>query len=208
MYIYIINVVIYLLRNFCLAWIRESQIFYKFVTVTKVQQRWRSSRDQYVRCKTSGKYKRTISGGIKKKQYVFANLMAFLDPVTNLHNIVSYQEPLLPECILYTTENQTSPRSDSSPDFLVADYTSDFKREEKQTEEMAAFEKESLGMWKLSNDVAFDEDVAFFSSLLPTVRRLDVQQKLRFKGQVMQFLAQICPNVNLPSTSTNTSATF
>lgn len=43
------------------------------------------------------------------------------------------------------------------------------KRSKKNTQEMTTFEKQFVEIWNSTNNLAFDEDVAFFNSILPAV---------------------------------------
>lgn len=54
------------------------------------------------------------------------------------------------------------------------------KRSKKNTQEMTTFEKQFVEIWNSTNNLAFDEDVAFFNSILPAVRRLDFEKKIFF----------------------------
>lgn len=56
---------------------------------------------------------------------------------------------------------------------------------------MTTFEKQLVEMWKSTNNISSDEDIAFFNSILPAVRRLDFERKYYFRSQVLQLLVGI-----------------
>lgn len=58
--------------------------------------------------------------------------------------------------------------------------------------------EEKLGMILEERAVEDDEDRAFFSSLLPTIRSLDPDQKVEFRMEVLQALRQIATKQPTP----------
>ncbi|GBP34614.1 hypothetical protein EVAR_19005_1 [Eumeta japonica] len=166
--------------------------------VKSVLQRWKSARDQYVRLKAN-----ILKEGLAAKskiKYIFANEMSFLDPVTNLQRI--------PQTLHLTDNRITDNNATKTEKIQMATQKSPlsrepeatpFKRKKRNVEEMTRFEKELLNVLHKSNsESASDEDVAFFNSLLPTVRLLDRQQKFQFRSQVLQILTPYTSNFQRP----------
>lgn len=155
------------------------------VSVKSIHQRWKSARDQYVRYKTAVKFKKSGSGAITKRKYVFADTMSFLDPVTDLSDVHESESTENAP----TSDNPSIQNDSSCSENDMSNVHN--KRRKKNTQEMTTFEKQLIEMWNSTNNLAFDEDVAFFNSILPAVRKLTFEKKYFFRSQILQLLVGI-----------------
>lgn len=199
-----------------------------------MQQRWKTARDAYVRCKATLNNVPSGSGGRKRKTYVYFEFMKFLDNKRELNtedSILSNEEPNQRETagnegavvshptgnegadvshptgndgavVSQPTGNQGSvesqpstsdsyninlnnprPASNRGRNFLRA------QRKKNRIED--EFDREMLSFFKENAKVMQNDDMAFFSSLLPITNTFSIEQKLLFRQAVLEKAYEI-----------------
>ncbi|RVE41313.1 hypothetical protein evm_014036 [Chilo suppressalis] len=171
----------------------------------KIQQRWRTARDMYKKEKMVGN-ESSGSGAKKKKKYEYYQMLTFLDRVID----TATDDSLLPEgddtddvVIPSSHTKALSPPSTSAPlTPLPSASTSTNQQPIRPTQNkgkkaMSSFENTLLGYLKNNQLELESEDLAFFQSLQPTLKRFTTYQKMMFRTKVMQVIMEMeMPNIN------------
>lgn len=142
--------------------------------------KWKSVRDSYTKYKK--KEKEIMESGLPKKprhRYLYSDMLGFLDQETD-ENAVSNltndsEEPTNKNTSNFTPATSSVPRNSKSKKNRNAKISSYIK------EPRELMEKRTPG------DID-DEDMSFFKSVLPTVRRLNPDQKMQFRIHIMSYL--------------------
>lgn len=144
--------------------------------------RWKSVRDCYAKYKK--KEKEIKESGLPKKprhRYIYADILGFLDQVRETdENAVSNltndsEEPTNKNTSNFTPATSSLPRSTKYKKNRNAKISSYIKEARELTEKRTPED----------ND---DEDMSFFKSILPTVRKLNPDQKMQFRIHTMSYL--------------------
>lgn len=165
--------------------------------------RWRTIRDNYVRSlKKQTKNSRSGSAAKKTKLYVYGEQLSFLGKNRELRNTDSnfedqpLSEPTSPN-INEGELNSSVNIEDGSYHEIAGSSSSSLnekstnKRKKPNVEQALVDFMESHNNKFTKNPIEQDEDMAFFYSLLPTVKSLTVDQKFSFRMQTMQLLNNI-----------------
>lgn len=187
-----------------------------------MQQWWKTARDAYVRCKAALKNVPSGSGGKRRKTYVYYDFMKFLDNKRELNtddSILPYEEPSQNESdgnegavVSQPTGNQETvePQPSTSNDFNINQNHQrpapvrerKFTRTRQKNRNDDEFDKEMLTFFKENAKVMQNDDMAFFSSLLPITKNFSIEQKLMFRQEVLQKALEISRiGLNRPGTS-------
>lgn len=173
-------------------------------SVLDVMSRWRTIRDNYVRnLRKQANSSRSGSAAKKTKLYVYGEQLSFLGKSKELRNTVSsfedqpiseLSEPKSPninenELNSSVNVNDESYHEVSNNSFSTPNEKSRNKRKKHNVEQALVDFMESHKVTK--NPMEEDEDIAFFYSLVPTVKSLTSDQKFSFRMQTMQFLHNI-----------------
>ncbi|KAG5895824.1 hypothetical protein JTB14_028528 [Gonioctena quinquepunctata] len=163
----------------------------KASALKSIHQRWKSARDQYLKTKSAEKNSNPDSK--YKRKYIFADSIKFLDAVTGHQTTLKVKKESIASSDAADSSEETFHYQPDTEEILNPAY-----RRKKENENLTQFETQILKMLKTNNDMFFDEDITFFNSLLPTIRRFTPEQKFYFKGQVMQLAASIAyPNIDM-----------
>lgn len=163
--------------------------------------KWRTVRDNYVRnLKKHGECFKSGSAAKKVKRYIYGEQLSFLKKNLEQKATTSSMEIELDtlqnsenddgdgveaECV---NETATPPRNPAA------------SRKKKQSE----VERSLISFMQAHskrNTLQEDDDLAFFYSLLPTVRELTSDEKITFRLQTMQFLQNIKARRRTPNPS-------
>lgn len=161
---------------------------YYYFYSKEFNQRWKSARGQYTRYKVSLKGK-CGSAAKNKKKYIFADLLSFLDPIQDLEAV--HESITSPDAATCDQSQNESTLQENVRDNVPLPRK---RKRNKDEDNMSLFEKELVGMWKKTNEISFDKDIAFFNSIVPTVRSLNFENKLLFRGKVLKLLVQLKQN--------------
>lgn len=177
-----------------------------------MQQRWKTARDAYVRCKATLKNVPSGSGGKKRKTYVYFEFMKFLDNKRELNtedSILSNEEPNQNETagnegavVSQPTGNEgtVEPQPSTSDDSNInrnsqrpaSNRGRKFTRTQRQKNRNEdEFDREMLTFFKENAKVMQNDDMAFFCSLLPITNTFSIEQKLIFRQEVLQKAFEI-----------------
>lgn len=162
-----------------------------------MQSRWKTARDTYTKVRGSNKKLKSGSGAKKGKKYIFYDMLTFLnsnssneadesienqsegqDSSTNAINDNSISVPST------STENSNLERT-------ISNTESASSRKRKHTSSPTPFEKELLQNVKQNKIDNDDEDLNFFKSLMPTVKKFSTFKKLLFRTKVLGALIDI-----------------
>lgn len=165
-----------------------------FFSVAKIQSRWKSARDTYMRVKANKRKLKSGSGATKCKKYVFYEMMTFLD--VNVSTEADESIDIQTEEHQSTTDDYnisipTTSTDHSDLERTFNDTVSGTSRKRKCLSSQTDFEKELLEFVKQNSAVNDDEDLNFFKSLLPTVKKLGSFKKLMFRTKVLEALIDI-----------------
>jgi len=167
--------------------------------------RWRTIRDNYTRSlKKQTNNSRSGSAAKKTKLYVYGKQLSFLGKNSELRNTDSnFEDQPLSEP---TSPNINERELNSSVNIEDGTYhemagssssslneNSSNKRKKPNVEQALVdfMESHTRNNKVTKNPMEQDEDMAFFYSLLPTVKSLNVEQKFSFRMQTMQLLNNI-----------------
>ncbi|XP_047519448.1 uncharacterized protein LOC125059190 [Pieris napi] len=174
----------------------------------KIQQRWRTARDTYQKDKISEKNQPSGSGSKKKKKkYSYYDILTFLDSTTETAGEESLCEEMSEQSNLETPNESTQPdnsRQESSHP------TSKQKQVKSKKQAPSKFEAQLLECLKSNQLELESEDLAFFQSLQPSLKRFTRYQKLMFRTKVlnivMEMESQTQPAYYSPIPTTSSSA--
>uniref|UniRef100_A0A158Q924 MADF domain-containing protein n=1 Tax=Elaeophora elaphi TaxID=1147741 RepID=A0A158Q924_9BILA len=145
----------------------------------EIQSKWKNIRDCYVRDVRRKNGEAVKSRGKRTREYVHAGSLAFLGGSAR--------------------SSRTNPKN--TCDFILNNVVKPFLGHNAQVNcdwiKQETLE-EKLGIILEERSLDDDEDSAFFSTLLPTVRNLDPEQKVEFRLEVLQALRQIVTKQLLP----------
>lgn len=166
------------------------------ISVTKVQARWKTARDTYMKVKASKKKLKSGSGAKTGKKYIYYDMLQFLNSnaCTEADESIDYQGEVQ---YLSRNENNISvPKPSTSTENSNAEYTNNnskaqSSRKRKRESSPTPFEKELLECVKRDNIDRDDEDLNFFKSLIPTVKKLSSFKKLLFRTKILEALIDI-----------------
>lgn len=143
-----------------------------------MQNKWRNIRDCYVRDLRRKNGEIVKSRGKRTRQYIHAGSLAFLDDLYVTRPSSTCSSKTDSENSHFILDNISKPFSDCNEEINC----NEIKQETLEENLKIILEKRSLES---------DEDSVFFSTLLPTVRNLDQEQKVEFRLEVLQALRQI-----------------
>lgn len=181
----------------------------------KIQQRWRTARDMYKKEKLAGNVS-SGSGAKKKRKYEYYDILTFLDRVTD----TATDDSLLPEADDVVTPSSAalpSPSTSSTLTPLPSTSASTNQKsipasapptQKKREKAMSSFENTLLGYLKNNQLELESDDLAFFQSLQPTLKRFTTYQKMMFRTKVMQVIMEMeMQNINysMPGSSAVTT---
>lgn len=194
----------------------------KKVIERNVQQRWKTARDAYVRCKASLKNTKSGSaGGNKTKKYVYFDCMQFLDKkhivdtedsiIVESQNTINESQPNSKIVTNDDALNSTLPSTSEGSNFCKPKQTETATAERKNVQarrkrirdEDRDFEREMMNMFKENTKLMQNDDMSFFCSLLPILNTFSNHQKLLFRSAVLQKAIEISSGSSevRPSTS-------
>lgn len=182
-------------------------LLYFVISDKKIQQRWRTARDTYQKDKISEKNQPSGSGSKKKKKYSYYDILTFLDSTTETVGEESLCEEMSEQSNLETPNESTQPdtsRQESSHP------TSKQKQVKSKKQAPSEFEAQLLECLKSNQLELESEDLAFFQSLQPSLKRFTRYQKLMFRTKVlnivMEMESQTQPAYYSPIPTTSSSA--
>ncbi|XP_025200411.1 uncharacterized protein LOC112600442 isoform X1 [Melanaphis sacchari] len=177
----------------------------KKVIERNVQQRWKTARDAYVRCKATMKNTKSGSAGSNKKKYVYFDCMQFLDKkhvIDTEDSIVENQSTMDESNNKPTTNDDALPSTSKDSNFCQPEQTTAAERKNMQTKRFKKrtrneddnFDREMLNMFKENTKLMQNDDMSFFCSLLPIMKTFSNHQKLLFRSAVLQKAIEISSN--------------
>ncbi|KAM3724798.1 Thymidylate kinase [Dirofilaria immitis] len=152
----------------------------------EIQNKWKNIRDCYVRDMRRKNGETVKSRGKRTREYIHAGLLAFLNSsyVTKSSSVQSSKSG-----------------SENTYDFILdtvvkpfLDHNAEINCDWIKQETL----EEKLGIILEERSLEHDEDSAFFSTLLPTIRNLEPKQKIEFRLEVLQALRQIAIKQSSP----------
>ncbi|XP_012277721.1 uncharacterized protein LOC105698239 [Orussus abietinus] len=184
------------------------------VIVQDVMSKWRTKRDNYIRAlRKQAQHYKFGSGGKKTKLYVYGEQLSFLCKNKELRNTEGgfdepqYEESQDDEKNEVESEAGDAERSEEIASPSPINIARPGKR--RRTDVECAL-LDFMERHKRTKTIEEDEDLAFFYSLLPTVKTLDMDQKLTFRLQTIQLLhtvrnplVQFHPNVHIEPPHSN-----
>ncbi|XP_050665809.1 uncharacterized protein LOC126972836 isoform X1 [Leptidea sinapis] len=198
----------------------------------KIQQRWRTARDTYQKDKISEKNQPSGSGSKKKKKYSYYDILTFLDSTTETAGEESLCEEMSEQSNLETPNESTQlgtsrqessqltsqrnleTRNESTQPGTSRQESSHPTLKQKQVKSKkqapSEFEAQLLECLKSKQLELESEDLAFFQSLQPSLKRFTRYQKLMFRTKVlnivMEMESQTQPAYYSPIPTTSSSA--
>lgn len=175
-----------------------------------ITSKWRTIRDNYTRnLKKQDECKRSGSAATKIRQYVYGEQLSFLRKTKELRNTNSSYETTEEDgvdnfdeiehdsvtCVDDGLNNSNIANIDMEISATSSNEKSTSKRKKPNVEHALIDFMESHKASKKTCDN--DEDLAFFYSLLPSVKSLSMDKKFEFRMQTMQLLQ----NLKTPSSS-------
>ncbi|XP_052744693.1 uncharacterized protein LOC128199410 [Bicyclus anynana] len=168
----------------------------KNIQVKKLQQRWKTARDTYIRVRSTKKKLKSGSGSRANKTYIYYDMLSFLDSNSNTQGEESadnFNQSVEQNASPRTSQNNTIIEEDlinipSTSSSVTKETRSSKKR---KCESPTDFELELLNCVKNNTADNMDEDLNFFKSLLPTVKKLSSFKKLLFRTKVLEALIDI-----------------
>jgi len=177
--------------------------------VQEVISKWRSVRDNYTRSlKKQAECNKSGSGVKKIQRYIFEQQLSFLKKCRE-------QRPTCSSIQIHEQTNEDTPRSDfddiesninnntqctenegNQNDTSISQCHKSTPAKKRKTthsleDKLGAFlDSRTINMNSSSVDMT-DEDMAFYTSTLPIVKTLTLNQKMRFRIEVMQLLQNI-----------------
>lgn len=179
--------------------------FNLFIDVIIVLQHkiWRSIRDNYVRNRRKNNEAcKSGSGASKKKKYIYEEQLRFLEKTMELRttNTSIPEDPTLDNCSVDIESNGNNSGHENDEESVVeVTPTTSIKRASvnvKRCTRKSNFIEEKLVSFMEAHQprqdlLIEDEDLSFFKSLLPTVRKLNADKKFTFRMQTMQILKNL-----------------
>lgn len=183
-----------------------------------MQQRWKTARDAYMRCKNVLKNTPFGSGGSKKKVYIYFEYMKFLDkkhqaevedsiesnqatpsainqdiPSISNQDVPSTSSQDIPRStgLEVNTELQKSVAQENSTDSNFRNKHSNKNQRKRKQTDTDEFDKEMLKMFKDNAKLFKNDDMNFFMSLLPITEKFTTHQKLIFRTEMLKKAMEI-----------------
>lgn len=150
-----------------------------FISEKEIQSKWKNIRDCYVRDIRRKNGEIVKSRGKRTRDYIHAGSLAFLS-----NSYVAQSSSVNP------SKTDSEDTYDLIFGMLVKPFLNHNAKVNCDWIKQEALEKK-LGIILENRSVEDDEDCAFFSALLPTIRNLDPEQKVEFRLEVLQVLQQI-----------------
>ncbi|XP_045482794.1 uncharacterized protein LOC123686602 [Harmonia axyridis] len=180
-----------------------------------IQQRWKTARDAFFRCKGSMRNTPSGSSAKKMKKYVYYDDLSFLHQTgvnividslsTNSDNsstIIDTEDT----SNMYTLENAEQRQLEQEQGSTQMPRPPK-KRKRQPLQENSNFEKELLTLLRNQTPDIDNDDLAFFSSLGPVLKSFDLEQKLQFRSRVLAVamdIQNIYPRANSSPTNYTT----
>ena len=145
--------------------------------------------------------KRSGSQASKATKYTFHDQLTFLDRVEggptdiNFISDADSQDPSTPgaqDDDIISLLGDDSQTEASAHQERKGDRSANFKRQKRSKN--SAFEESLIDLLKESKEKEDDDDKAFFTSLLPSVKTFTPDQKLMFRSQVLQLVMSMKRN--------------
>ncbi|XP_050552393.1 uncharacterized protein LOC126911147 [Spodoptera frugiperda] len=181
--------------------------------VKDIKLRWRTARDGYIKFKTSQKSTPSGSGAKPKKKFILAAKMVFLDKVIQNQADESLSSPpstestsqnLATQEIFNQETFQTSSSSSQAPITQTvtqtpasvsqnssAPWLSQNKRKRQQPQQNSDFDSQMLALLNKSVSDIDSDDLCFFQSLGPIIKKFTTYQKLLFRSEVLNSAMSI-----------------
>ena len=172
-----------------------------------ITSKWRTIRDNYTRnLKKQDECKRSGSAATKIRQYVYGEQLSFLRKTKELRNTdssyatteedgVDNFDEIEHDSVTCVDDGINNSNIDMEITATSSNEKSTSKRKKPNVEHALIDFMESQKASKKTSDN--DEDLAFFYSLLPSVKSLTMDKKFEFRIQTMQLLQN---NPNTPNT--------
>lgn len=180
-------------------------------SVSDVISKWRTIRDNYVRnLRKQTNSSRSGSASKKIKSYVYGEQLSFLRKNQELRNIDSNSEDQPISEPISLNINESEPNSSVNVDDGSYQEVSknSFSTPHEKSSNMQKYhnvEQALIGFMEshkvTKKPMEEDEDVAFFTSLMPTVKSLTSNQKFGFRMHMMQYLHDIKNNTHINQSS-------
>ncbi|XP_043668534.1 uncharacterized protein LOC122629305 [Vespula pensylvanica] len=169
----------------------ESQMQKKLI-LQDIISKWRSIRDNYVRSlKKQAENCKSCSGTKRIKLYIYGKQLAFLKKNKELQHTDGNLEDNIQKVIQYKESNDTEEDIELNVHGTSTSNSSVIPTKRKRPDiERSLMDLMYINMTR-KNPVEEDEDLAFFYSLLPSVKTLTADQKFTFRLQTMQFLQSL-----------------
>lgn len=191
-------------------------VCFYIVTEKLIQQRWKTARDAFFRCKASMKNTPSGSGAKKIKKYVYYDELSFLNPTdvnivteSMLHNSHSSSTINNTEDIsnMSTLENAENTQSEQEEQGSIQTPRIPKRKKRQPVQENNDFEKELLTLLSNQTPDISSDDLAFFSSLGPVLKSFDLVQKLQFRSRVLAVAMDIQNMYRRPNSSSTNDTT-
>lgn len=180
-----------------------------------MQARWRTARDTYMKVKANSKKLKSGSGAKSGKKYTYYNMLTFLDSNAGGEADESIDNNLSEDQNSSTNDNNISVPSTSAENLNPENFSNtelETSRKRKRTQSPTPFEKQLLQSVRQNNLLNDDEDLNFFKSLIPTVKKFSTFKKLLFRTKVLEAMIDIeketiitldyLPSLNIGTTET------
>lgn len=198
----------------------------RFVTVTSIQKKWRNFRDCFV--KDLKATKRTASGSqkpMKRRKYIFFDRLRFLTKTVQMRKsstktgtvTIKDEQQYQPSDEVSNEPYYQQEEVEEYPDERLEDKLypicdlSDSPRPSKPSSSTMSCSPERRDHWvpePIPHSLAADDDMAFFFSLLPSIKKFNEDTKFEFRIELMKLVRKMktqqqqANDVPGPSTST------
>lgn len=180
---------------------KKVNLFLFFILVQDITSKWRTIRDNYTRnLKKQDECNRSGSAAKKIRQYVYGEQLSFLRKTKELRNTdssyatteedgVDNFDEIEHDSVTCVDDGINNSNIDMEITATSSNEKSTSKRKKPNVEHALIDFMESHKASKKTSDN--DEDLAFFYSLLPSVKSLTTDQKFEFRMQTMQLLQNL-----------------
>nr|CAH7729492.1 unnamed protein product [Callosobruchus chinensis] len=147
-----------------------------------VQTKWKSLRDRHIRYMRENRTPKSGSAAKSKKTYIYAKHLDFLR--SNMaHNITEDSQ-----CDQTEPVDGAQTASGNDVEGTPPSTSTQYRRKMANLEDKLEKYMDSVSRREAVMQREEDEDLAFFRSLLSTVKRLPVGEKLQFQSDVLHLL--------------------
>ncbi|XP_008486067.2 uncharacterized protein LOC103522751 [Diaphorina citri] len=101
---------------------------------------------------------------------------------------MAFNDPLQDQASIPFNEPSSSVTASSESDSNTEAPPRQVKRKRSQDSQVSTLQKSIRALQKEKEELKFDDDVAFFNSIMPHVKKLDSLQKLRFRIEVTKLM--------------------